>query len=318
MRLMRLVCVVILTWLLSGTSPVIKPAQAENVPLYSIRNRVSNLTLELSQYNPTDSAPGTSTPFAVTSALTRTAYLPFISRPYVCPTTSSAQYEAISFLGSAYKYNAITDENADFRLSILGYVVTSTATLDYVNYGGGTGNGDGPQFADMFTPKRKPAFLKAYQVYQWIWSDGPGSVPPYGTRGALNTNWAVTVLELATTPGEPINIPARNAYITGNYTAHLLYAGPSELTVVYLLQDQVVVNGTGYVVHMLNFCVDPNLLALYRAQLSNGYRSTMKLPAIRNNQAVGKALGNAITVAVRDGGAFMDPRVKTDWWYDAP
>ncbi len=260
----------------------------------------------------------TNTDLSPAQALTYTAYFPIVAKPYTCPTTSSAPYEAISFLGPPYKNNAITDENADFRLSILGYVKTNQ-TLDYVSYGGGTGTGDGPQFADMFTPKRKPAFVAAYQVYLWRWNDGPGSAPPYGSRGGLNTNWVVTALDVGTTRGEPLNIPFRNAAnAPPDYRALVLYAGPNELTVAYLLQDQVVVNASGYVVHMLGFCVDPNLLALYQAQLSGGKRSTMKLPAIRNSQAVGTALGDTLTIAVRDGGAYMDPRVKTDWWYDAP
>lgn len=317
--LARSVCVVLVMSLSFAPMNVIWPAQAESAPQTGSHAEVGISTSGYRLDDITGLDRKSIAPLGAAQAMTYTAYLPVISKPpYTCPTTSSAAYEAIAFLGSPYKNNTITDENADFRLSILGYAATN-ATLDYVSYGGGTGDGDGPQFADIFTPKRKPAFVKAYQVYQWNWNDGPGSVPPYGSRGAVNTQWPVTVLDLGTTPGELLNIPYRTATnAPPDYRALVLYAGPNELTVVYLLQDQVVVNGTGYVVHMLNFCVDPNLLSLYRAQLSNGYRSTMKLPAIRNYQAVGTALGNSVTVAVRDGGAFMDPRVKTDWWYDAP
>ncbi len=261
-------------------------------------------------------SPGT------TPVLDKKAFLPIVySPPPVCPTTSSATFAAIGFIDGPYKSNALTDENADFRLSILGYAPNNSALLDYVNYGGGGSADDGPRFSGIFTPPRKPAFVKAYQVYGWIWNQGAGSVPPYGSRDVLNPAWGgVTALDFGTTKGEPLNIPARTtANAPGDYRALVLYAGPRELTLAYMLQDQVAVNGTGYVVHMLNFCVDPNLVATYRAQLNaNGYRSTMKLPAIKNNQAVGVAIGVTVTVAVRDGAAYMDPRGKTNWWYDLP
>jgi len=38
------------------------------------------------------------------------------------------------------------------------------------------------------------------------------------------------------------------------------------------------------------------------------------LPALRNNQALGQALGFEIKVAIRDAGSFMDPRSQKDWW----
>jgi hypothetical protein len=249
-------------------------------------------------------------------------FIPLVyTPPPTCPLTSSATYDAIAFNGSPYKNNAISDENADFRLSILGYAPNNSALLDYVNYGGGGWTDDGPRFSAIFTPHRKPTFVKAYQVYQWNWNQGAGSVPPYGNRGALNSaSGGVTAIDFGTTKGESLNIPERTTpNAPGDYRALVLYAGPRELTLAYMLQDQVVVNGYGYVVHMVNFCVDPNLVATYRAQLdSTGRRSSMKLPAIKNNQAVGSALGVTLTVAIRDGGAYMDPRGKTNWWYDLP
>ncbi len=40
----------------------------------------------------------------------------------------------------------------------------------------------------------------------------------------------------------------------------------------------------------------------------------MRLPALVNDQKVGSALTVSMTVAIRDGGAFMDPRSDKDWW----
>ena len=71
----------------------------------------------------------------------------------------------------------------------------------------------------------------------------------------------------------------------------------------------------GYVVHLEDVCVDPNLLALYRAQTdSDGYHHTGHLPALLNNQALGTALNTEVKVVIRDKGSFMDPRSRKDWW----
>ncbi len=69
---------------------------------------------------------------------------------------------------------------------------------------------------------------------------------------------------------------------------------------------------------MLNFCGDPNLVSTYRAQLRNGYRYTGRLPILGNDQPVGTALSISMTVAIRDGGAYMDPRSDKDWWAGLP
>ncbi len=255
---------------------------------------------------------------ASAAALQPRAYMPLVfSNPNPCPTVSSATYETIGIYNNApYKNNRLTDQNADFRLSILGYAPVNQP-LQFVSYGS-SGGAEGPRLGDMFQSHRVATFRKAYQVYTWSWNES--APPPYGSRGALANDWPVTVLDLATTPGEAISIPGRDSNIApGNYKAMVLYAGPNELTVVYMSQDQVVVGGAGYVVNLLNLCVNPNLVATYRAQLTvDGKRSTMRLPALRNDQPLGTAMGVTITVAVRDVGMYMDPRSKADWWYDFP
>ncbi len=93
----------------------------------------------------------------------------------------------------------------------------------------------------------------------------------------------------------------------------VLYAEEQRLTLGYTRQDTV---AGGYAVHIENICVDPTLLALYRSRVTpQGWRlSPPMLPALRNNQALGIALSNEIQVAIRDRGAFMDPRSRKDWW----
>jgi hypothetical protein len=122
------------------------------------------------------------------------------------------------------------------------------------------------------------------------------------------------VVDFAASPSERIYIPERDARIYGDNVAMVLYAGPEELTIVYHRHDTV---GEGYMIHMMNFCVDPNLVATYVAQLDNGKRKTGALPAVRINQPVGVAVGS-LTVAIRDRARFLDPRSRKDWWQGAP
>lgn len=259
---------------------------------------------------------------ATSTTYSYTAYLPFLTSSSLCPQTSSASFDTIDFQGSPYKDNRLTDENADFRLSLLGYAAyTDQFGLGYSSYGGGTGEGDGPRMSGIYGPNRGTSFVHTYQIYHWTWDEN--GLPPYGSRGSLNSTepWKVMVVDIATTPGEYIHIPERNAAIDGyGHRAMVLYAGEQELTLAYFNWDHVFTpSGNGYVVHMLDFCVDPNLLSLYRAQLNSaGKRSTMRLPALYIDQPVGTALGSTMAVAIRDSARFMDPRVKTDWWYDLP
>jgi hypothetical protein len=91
----------------------------------------------------------------------------------------------------------------------------------------------------------------------------------------------------------------------------VLYADEYELTLAYFRQDGV---SNGYVLYLSGFCVDPGLVALYRAQLLDGRRGTGKLPGVRNGQRLGAAMGASVRVAVRDRGTFLDPRSRRDWW----
>ena len=123
----------------------------------------------------------------------------------------------------------------------------------------------------------------------------------------------MTLVGLATRPGEALSIPERAANIyPGGYIALVLYAADSQITLGYTRRDTV---SDGYAVHVQGLCVDPNLVALYRAQNdANGRRASGLLPALRVDQVIGLALGDEIKVAIRDKGTFMDPRSGKDWW----
>ncbi len=223
-----------------------------------------------------------------------------------CPVVASG-YDLVPFEGPPYKGNALTDHNADLRLSVIG-IAPADAPPTLVDYNGPT-DPDAPKLHGLFQPNRVPTFLRAYLRFDWVWDEGRGE--PYGWRGGLNLDWPAAALELATAPGETIYPPSRSPLIYGGGAiALVLFADERELTLGYSRHDDV---GAGYVVHLLNLCVDPNLVALYRAQLNNGRRATGHLPAVRNAQPIGTAAG-ALIVAVRDRGAFLDPRSRKDWW----
>jgi hypothetical protein len=225
-----------------------------------------------------------------------------------CPTTSHASFELLPRDGPA---NDRPDRlHGDLNLSLRGYSPTDApATL--VEYTGGP-DADGPQFMGMFQPPRAATIQTVYRVNLWHFEPErcPGAM--YGCAGAPDTGWPVSLIGLATTPGEPIAIPSRRAEIGSGYQALVLYADTTRITLSYTRQDTI---SFGYTVYLENVCVDPNLLALYRAQNdADGWRSSTMLPALRNGQILGSALGNEIGVAIRDRASFMDPRTRGDWW----
>jgi hypothetical protein len=63
--------------------------------------------------------------------------------------------------------------------------------------------------------------------------------------------------------------------------------------------------------HLEGLCVYTNLLHAYNDRHSNGRGA---LPALRPGQPIGYAPATEVGVAIRDRGAFLDPRSRKDWW----
>jgi hypothetical protein len=118
----------------------------------------------------------------------------------------------------------------------------------------------------------------------------------------------VTLAELAVTPGEPLRVPDSGYSVGSGYQVLVLYASQDRITLKYTRNDNVV---HGYTLHLENICVDPPLLNLYQSWNAAG---RVQLPALQSGQAFGRAPGNTVGVAIRDSGAFMDPRSRKDWW----
>jgi hypothetical protein len=241
------------------------------------------------------------------ATLTPRAFLPSVALATACPTASSTVFDLVPIEGAYYKNNALTDEKR--RRPSSG--APASASLGLVEYGGPT-DPNAPKFNGMFEPNRTPAIRAAYRVYGWNWADGgPSPTPPYGTRGAINTSWPAHVIDLTTSPGETLQIPERSVVIwSGGNVALVLYASETEVTFAYTRNDSVLGMSS-----MLNLCVNPALVTAYRAQLNSaGKRATGHLPALKVGQTLGTARAGWVTVAIRDTGAYMDPRSRKDWW----
>jgi hypothetical protein len=219
-----------------------------------------------------------------------------------CPETSSNSYGTLP-IREPRRPDPPPLLDPDLNLAIRGYKVTSS-TLELINMNGPTDD-DAPQLAHLFQPVRVPAISAVHQVHDWDWACRTG-----GCLGQPIDDPEITLIEMETLPSEALYAPSRNAYIGSDFIALVLYAEQTRLTFAYTAEDTP---AGGYVVHVENFCVDPNLLALYQEVHEAGRAN---LPGLRRGESIGSALDEKVLVAVRDSGSFMDPRSAKDWWQD--
>ena len=193
------------------------------------------------------------------------------------------------------------ESHADLKLSVRGWLPSPAVALQPVWYNGST-DPAAPNLTGLFAVPRLPPFVSAFRVYEWDWG--------CNCRGGLVEPWQVTLLGMATIPGETIHLPNRlGGEIDGQgYKALVIYANESSITLKYTRDNNVV---HGYTLHLEGLCVDPALVALYRS--ANG-AGRAEMPALRPGQPFGRATTGTIFVAIRDNGAFMDPRSCKDWW----
>ena len=226
--------------------------------------------------------------------------------PSGCPTTSGNTYELIP--RDSPPADRPDKLHGDLNLALRGYATTSESS-GLASYNGAT-DSDAPQFSGLFGRMGTPTM--AYRVNIWRFESDQCGGAAHGCRGSVDNTWPVTLLGLAASPGEVIAIPSRNAPIYTNAQAMVLFADDRRITVGYTRQDTI---ASGYAVYIENVCVDPNLLALYRAQVGpDGYRSSGALPSLRNGQSLGTAAGGEVIVGIRDSASWLDPRSRKDWW----
>jgi hypothetical protein len=227
-------------------------------------------------------------------SITYYAYLPIITRLDVCAATG----ETYGTLPPDVPYTGDASTQPDINLAVRGYTPT-IADLNLVDYAGAI-DPAAPQLDTLFDDHRTPTFSAADQVYRWDWT--------CNCRGGPILKWAVTLLGMQTTPGEMIHAPVAGYDVGSGYGLLVLYAEAHRLTLKYTRDDNVV---SGYTLHLENICVDPNLLALYQQLNADGRN---ELPALFPGQPLGRAPGSEIDAAIRDGGSFLDPRSRKDWW----
>lgn len=216
-----------------------------------------------------------------------------------CPLASAAEYGTVPTLGTLSQPAA---QSPDLNLTLRGYRRV-VAPLHLVDLDGDT-DSLAPQIAAIFADGRAPAFRAAYRVYNWEWA-----CIASGCKGQLLSEPPVTLVALDSQPQEPLGIPARAPEIyNGGYIALVLYAEETRLTLTYTRDNSP---ARGYVVHLEDFCVDPNLLALYRQMDAQG---RAHLPAVLPQDIVGHASNLPLKLAIRDEGTFLDPRSRKDWW----
>ncbi len=204
--------------------------------------------------------------------------------------------------GSLTVFSTPTDrpaeEHADLCLALRGYAPVDAACC-LLDYNGST-DGGAPYLGGLLGTGSQTVLDHVYAVYDWDWG--------LDARAGLITQPPVTLIGLETSSGQPVYAPPSGYDIGSGYTALVLYASPSRVTLKYTREDNVIL---GYTVHLEHLVVHPSLVALYQACDAAG-RGV--LPAVRGGELLGVAEGEELGVGVRDCGAFMDPRSRKDWW----
>lgn len=221
-----------------------------------------------------------------------------------CPVTSTQSYTLIPMTGVDLSHPAPI--HADLNLAQRGYAAIAIPPA-FTDISGPVDDA-APQLAQLFVNSQPIHFTALYQVYDWDWRCGE-----HGCRQGPLTTPAATLLGLQSEPGAPLRSPARQASIYrdsngDDYVAVALYAEANRLTLAYTRDGSV---AQGYVVHLEQICVDPLLLQRYTEANRNGRQ---QLPALRHDQSFGVARTSEVRLAIRDRGAFLDPRSRKDWW----
>ncbi len=234
-----------------------------------------------------------------------TYFFPVIAKGFTCLPIPGATYGSV--IPSTAPVSVPPPVNPEYNLSLRSYDPTSQP-LGLVDYGG---NRDplAPQLYSLFGDNRTATFRTVYQVHKWNYSC------PCASSEYEDDSYPVTLAGLETTPNELIYTPGSGydiGLMTTGYEVMVLYATSTQLTFRYGREDIIRGDVPGYVIHLENICVDPNLLAAYNYWDSAGRG---RLPALNQRQPLGRAIGNEIGVAIRDWASFMDPRSRKDWWY---
>ncbi|MBI4791018.1 MAG: hypothetical protein HY782_28645 [Chloroflexi bacterium] len=233
------------------------------------------------------------------SVISYTVFLPIVGKYPQSQPIAGESYNTVAVISDPTDRPA--EIHPDLNLAVRGYVPTS-AELQLIQYDHPF-DSQAPQLTGLFADNRLGVVTSAFQVYDWDW--------PADRRGLPIADPPVTLAGLAATPEELVRVPSSGydvGWLPTGYEVMVLYASAHSITLKYTRDDNV---KTGYTLHLENICVEPTLLNLYRT-MNNAGRS--RLPSLFSGQPVGRAMSNEIMVAIRDTGAFLDPRWRNDWW----
>ena len=243
-------------------------------------------------------------------AFTYHAYLPLLQNQpaptYECPSSSTALWPEMSPWQSLISGAA---RSPDLNMNVRGWHLVQEF-LGFVQYPyppAEPPDTQHPLHLSNIADSTAASFVHTYQANDWDWLGCNCAVP------RSPSPYPVTMLGLHTTPGQALRIASRNLLVhPAGYTAMVIYADAGQIALKYTWEDRV---DTGYLVHLVNLCVDPNLVELYQSLNAAGRD---KLPAVTNLSVIGTAPGKEVDVIVRDSGSFLDPRSRQDWWQDQP
>jgi len=216
--------------------------------------------------------------------------------PMVCKGIPGVKYSTLS---STNPYKGDPAKHVDMNLLARGWRKVS-ATKGLVKINGPTDHAPPPTLYTLFSDNRVPGFSNTFQVQNWDWGCKC-------FKGYL-TSPQVTLAGMVTKAGEVLRVPHSGYHIGGGKTAMVIHLGKDTLTLKYTREDDVV---KGYTVHVAGVCIEPSLRALYNKSHAAGRK---QLPALASKEPFGRAAGGEVRVAIRDTGAWMDPRSKKDWW----
>ncbi len=261
---------------------------------------------------PTPSRPPTTTPRPTatptsqpTRAKTPTAIstrkAPVVTTAAPTPSPATTPVNVGETYGTLAVYPSPSDHSGalvEVNLAARGFAPGS-GVLGLVNIDGPTDAG-APQLSSLFGDARTPTFSRVFQIYGWDWScdcaAAPLAEPP------------VTLAGLTVAPGEILRVPRSSYYVGNDYQALVLYADSERIAFNYTRTGNPV---RGYTIYLEGIAVDSSLLALYQQMDAAG---RAELPALQAGQGIGTAQTSELKIAIRDAGAFMDPRSRKDWW----
>jgi hypothetical protein len=191
-------------------------------------------------------------------------------------------YALLSVVGSR-----APQKSSDMNLSVRGYV-TITAQLALIDIEG-PADPAAPQLYRLFSDYRIPTFKATYRLLE-------------------GSEYDVSLIAIDANAGEILRVPASGYNLGEGFQVLVTHADADCIVLNYTREGDAI---RGYALYIEDVMIDANLVALYQ-QANTAGRG--QLPALRAGQGFARVKENSFKLAIRDAGAFMDPRSRKDWW----